>query len=69
MRNCPSTPRLNRPAWNDTARPRPAKMNGVALTRVSEMGRRAAAMSSGSPLWIAATMRPGSPIAPANIAG
>ena len=46
MRNCPSTPRLNRPAWNDTARPRPAKMNGVALTRVSEMGRRALAMSS-----------------------
>ena len=42
MRNCPSTPRLNRPARNDTARPRPAKMNGVALTRVSEMGRRAA---------------------------
>ncbi len=44
-------------------------MNGVALIRVSEMGRMAAAMSSGFPLWIAATMRPGSPIAPKNIAG
>ena len=44
-------------------------MNGVALTRVSETGRRAAAMSSGLPLWMAAMKRPGSPIAPENIAG
>ena len=68
MRNCPSAPRLISPAWNDSARPRPTKMNGVALTSVSEMGRMAASMSSALPLWIAATIRTGSPIAPENIA-
>ena len=39
MTNWPSTPMLNRPAWNATATARPASSSGVADTSVSAIGR------------------------------
>ena len=47
---CPSAPMLNRPARNPMATDRPARINGTALTTVSESGPNESATWCRSPL-------------------
>ena len=62
----PSPPMLNRPDRNPSATARPAKISGVADSRLSEIGRKARMSCALSPLPRAASIRPGSPSEPAN---
>ena len=65
---CPWAPMLNSPARNPRATDSPARMNGVAVTTVSDSGPKDRAIWRLSPDWMAWTIWRGLPSAPLNSA-